>query len=99
MSKQHEEAAASNDSIDLGLEEAWAEHEAAKKARHPNAALKDMLEKGAILSDLLSAMNKIYAVVKYGDQIVIANIVGKKIRFYGRQRFSQDDGKPGYRIS
>jgi uncharacterized protein DUF5906 len=74
-------------SIDLGLAEAWAEHEAARKARHPNAALKDMLERGANLGDLLSAMNKIYAVVKYGDQIVIATIVGKKIDFMGDREF------------
>src|SRR4029078_13482592 len=77
----------SNESIDLGFEEAWAEHEAARKARHPNAALKDMLEKGASLSDLRSAMNKIYAVVKYGDQIVIDNIVGKKIDFMADREF------------
>jgi Family of unknown function (DUF5906) len=78
----------SNDaSIDLGFAEAWAEHEAAKKARHPNAALKDMIERGASLGDLLSAMNKIYAVVKYGDQIVIATIVGKKIDFMSDREF------------
>jgi hypothetical protein len=74
-------------SIDLGLAEAWAEHEAARKARHPNAALKDMLERGANLDDLLSAMNKIYAVVKYGDQIVIATIVGKRIDFMSDREF------------
>lgn len=68
----------SNNTLNPGLAEAWAEHEAARKARHPNAALKDTLERGASLDDLLSAMNKIYAVVKYGDDIVIANIVGKK---------------------
>jgi hypothetical protein len=78
----------SNDGfIDPGLAEAWAEHEAARKARHPNAALKDMLEQGANPSDLLSAMNKIYAVVKYGDQIVIATIVGKKIDFMSDREF------------
>src|SRR6266403_1417853 len=73
--------------IDSGLAEAWAEQEAARKARHPNAALKEMLEKGASLNDLLSAMNKIYAVVRYGDQIVIANIVGKKIDFMSDREF------------
>jgi hypothetical protein len=72
---------------DPGLAEALAEHEAARKARHPNAAFKDMLEGGASLSDLLSAMNKIYAVVKYGDQIVIANIVGKNIDFMSDREF------------
>jgi hypothetical protein len=78
----------SNDEfIDLGLAEAWAEQEAARKARHPNAALKEMLEQGASLNDLLSAMNKIYAVVRYGDQIVIANIVGKKIDFMSDREF------------
>jgi hypothetical protein len=77
----------SNNPFDPGIAEAWAEHEAARKARHPNAALKDMLEKGASLSDLRSAMNKIYAVVKYGDQIVIANIVGKKIDFMADREF------------
>jgi hypothetical protein len=73
--------------IDLGLAEAWTEHEAARKARHPNAALKDMLERGASLDDLLSAMNKIYAVVKYGDQILIATIVGKKLDFMSDREF------------
>jgi hypothetical protein len=72
---------------DPDLAEAWAEHEAARKARHPNAALKDMLERGASLNDLLSMMNKIYAVVRYGDQIVIANIVGKKIDFMSDREF------------
>jgi Family of unknown function (DUF5906) len=72
---------------DLGFAEAWTEHEAARKARHPNAALKDMIERGASLDELLSAMNKIYAVVKYGDQIVIATIVGKKIDFMSDREF------------
>jgi hypothetical protein len=73
--------------IDPGLQEASAEHEAAKKARHPNAALKETLEQGASLSDLLSAMNKIFALVRYGDQFVIANIVGKKIDFMSDREF------------
>jgi Family of unknown function (DUF5906) len=76
-----------NQSFDPGLAEAWAESEAAKKARHPNAALKDMLERGAGLDDLLSAMNKIYAVVRYGGEIVIANIVGRKIDFLSDHDF------------
>ena len=74
-------------SSDPSLAEAWAEHEAARKARHPNAALKKMIEQGASLDDLLSAMNKIFAVVRYGDQIVIANIVGKKIDFMSDREF------------
>ncbi|SHL47317.1 primase-helicase family protein [Bradyrhizobium lablabi] len=77
----------SNNAFDPGLAEAWAEHEAARKARHPNAALKDMLERGASLSDLRSAMNKIFAVVRYGDQILIANIVGKTINFMSDSDF------------
>jgi uncharacterized protein DUF5906 len=78
----------SNDEyIDLGFAEAWAEQEAARKARHPNAALKDMLERGASLNDLLSAMNKIFAVARYGDQTVIANIVGKKLSFLSDSDF------------
>lgn len=76
-----------NEYVDPGLAEAWAEHEAARKARHPNAALKDVLERGASLNDMLSAMNKIYAVVRYGDQTVIANIVGKKIDFMSDREF------------
>src|SRR4029078_9999975 len=76
-----------NEYIDLGLAEAWAEHQAAKKARHPNASLKDMVERGATLPNLLTAMNKIYAVVKYGDQIVIATIVGKKVDFMVEREF------------
>jgi len=77
----------SNNGYDPGLVEGWEEHEAAKKARHPNAALKDKLERGANLSELMSAMNEIYAVVKYGDQIVIATIVGKKIDFMNDREF------------
>ncbi|MFL6817600.1 MAG: primase-helicase family protein [Bradyrhizobium sp.] len=89
--------------IDTGLAEAWAQQQAAREARHPNAALKERLERGASLNDLLSAMNKIYAVVRYGDQIVIANIVGKRIDFMSdrefhkmmaNQVFQSDDGKP-----
>jgi uncharacterized protein DUF5906 len=77
----------SDDAFDPGLAEAWAEHEAARKARHPNAALKDALERGASLDDLLSAMNKIFALVRYGGQTVIANIVGKKIDFMSLSDF------------
>ena len=76
-----------NQYIDPGLAEAWAESEAARKARHPNAALKEMLESGASLGDMLSGMNKIYAVVKYGGEIVIANIVGRKIDFMSDREF------------
>jgi hypothetical protein len=72
---------------DLGFAEAWAEHEAARKTRHPNAALKDLLERGASLNDLLSEMNRIFAVVRYGGQTVIANIVGKKIDFMSGSDF------------
>jgi hypothetical protein len=73
--------------IDPSLAEAWAEHEAGKKARHPNAALQEMVERGAKLADLLSEMNKIYAVARYGDQIVVANIIGKKIDFISEREF------------
>jgi hypothetical protein len=71
----------------FGLVEAWRQHLAAQKARHPNAALKEMLDRGANLGDLLSAMNKIYAVVKYGDQIAIANIVEKRVDFMSDREF------------
>jgi hypothetical protein len=71
----------------IGLAEAFAEHEARQAATHPNALLKDMFERGAQLEDLLSAMNKIFAVVKYGDSIVIANIVGKQLSFISDQEF------------
>src|SRR5215212_1599572 len=96
-------AAPMDELIDTGLAEAWAQQQAAREARHPNAALKERLERGASLNDLLSAMNKIYAVVRYGDQIVIANIVGKRIDFMSdrefhkmmaNQVFQSDDGKP-----
>jgi hypothetical protein len=71
----------------IGLAEAFAEHEATQAARHPNALLKDMFERGAQLEDIQSAMNKIFAVVKYGDSIVIANIVGKQLSFMSDQEF------------
>jgi Family of unknown function (DUF5906) len=86
----------------IGLAEAFAEHEARQAARHPNALLKDMSERGARLEDILTAMNKIFAVVKYGDSIVIANIVGKQLSFMSDQEFHKmlanlaylnDDGK------
>ena len=85
--------------MDPGLVEAWADHEAARKARHPNAALVDMIERGASLDDLLSAMNKIFAVVKYGDQIVIANIVGKKIDFMSDREFHKMMANPNLPVS
>ena len=50
---------------DLGFEEAWAAHEARKKALHPNAALIEMIYRGAPLDEVLSAMNKIFAVVLF----------------------------------
>jgi hypothetical protein len=71
----------------IGLAEAFAEHEARQAARHPNALLQDMFERGARPQDILSAMNKIFAVVKYGDGIVIANIVAKQLSFMSDQEF------------
>ena len=47
----------------IGLAEAWAKHLARQKARHPNAALKDMFDRGAGIEDLFSEMNKLLAVV------------------------------------
>jgi Family of unknown function (DUF5906) len=76
---------AADDSI--GLAEAWAEHLARQKAKHPNAVLKDMFDRGAPVADLLSEMNKLFAVVKYGDGIVVANIVGKQLSFMSEQEF------------
>jgi hypothetical protein len=72
---------------DFGLEEASAEHDARQAAKHPNALLKDMFERGEPLGDVLSAMNKIFAVVRYGDSIVIANVVGKQLSFMSDQEF------------
>jgi Family of unknown function (DUF5906) len=72
---------------DLGFEEAWAAHEARKKALHPNAALTEMIDRGAPLDEVLSAMNKIFAVVKYGNSIAIANIVGNTVAFMEVQDF------------
>jgi hypothetical protein len=71
----------------IGLAEAWAEHLARQKAKHPNAVLKDMFDRGAPVADLLSEMNKLFAVVKYGDGIVVANIVGKQLSFMSEQEF------------
>ena len=71
----------------IGLAEAFAEHKATQAARHPNALLKDMVERGARLGDVLSAMNKIFAVVRYGDSIVIAYVVGKQLSFMSDREF------------
>jgi hypothetical protein len=70
-----------------GLEEAFAEHIARQASRHPNARLKDMFERGARSDEVLSEMNKIFAVVRYGDSIVIANIVGKNLSFISEWEF------------
>lgn len=53
---------------------------------HPNAELKRMFHDEP-LSDVLVAMNKIFAVVKYGDQILIANIIAKHVEFFGEPEF------------
>jgi hypothetical protein len=71
----------------IGLAEAFAEHKVRQAARHPNARLKDMVERGAPLNDVLSAMNKIFAVTKYGDSIVIANDVNKQLSFMSDREF------------
>jgi hypothetical protein len=71
----------------IGLAEAFAEHEARQAAKHPNALLKEMFERGESPDDLLSAMNKIFAVVRYGDSIVIANTIGKQVSFISEQEF------------
>ena len=73
--------------VDTGLEQAWAEHITAQKALHPNAALKEMIDRGAKLADVLQDMNKIFAVVKFGDKIVVANIIGKNVTFMSDQDF------------
>src|SRR6476660_8967126 len=71
----------------IGLVEAWTEHIAIQKAKHPNALLKEMFDRGTSRRDLLSEMNKLFAVVKYGDGIVVANIVGKQLSFMSEQEF------------
>jgi hypothetical protein len=63
------------------------QHVATQKPKHPNAALKDMVDRGALLSDVLKAMNEIYAVVKYGDHAVIANVIGRHISFMSVPEF------------
>jgi hypothetical protein len=71
----------------IGLAEAWAEHVALQAAKHPNAVLKDVFDRGAGVGDLLSEMNKLFAVVKYGDGIVVANIIAKQVGFMSEQEF------------
>lgn len=71
----------------IGLAEAWAQHLAIEAAKHPNALLKEMFDRGAGVEELLSEMNKLFAVVKYGDGICVANIIGKQLDFMSEQEF------------
>jgi len=70
----------------IGLAEAWAEHLARQKARHPNAALKGMFDREAGIEDLLSEMNKVFAVVKYGHGTMLptVRIAGRRLVPKGR---------------
>ncbi len=48
---------------------------------NPVAALMTLRDQGADLKQLLAAMNHTFAAVKYGGQVMIANIIGNEIEF------------------
>lgn len=54
---------------------------------NPVAALMKLHGQGANIETLLAAMNKTYAVVKYGGKIVVANITGKDVDFMAEEDF------------
>lgn len=71
--------------IETGFEEAIAAREAAKS--NPVASLILMLKQNANLNQLLVAMNKRFAVVKYGGKTIIASIVAKELEFMKLEDF------------
>jgi Family of unknown function (DUF5906) len=54
---------------------------------NPAAALMALRDQGADMKMLLTAINRTYAVVKYGGEIVVASIIGNKIEFMKTDEF------------
>jgi hypothetical protein len=54
---------------------------------NPVSALKTLRDQGADIKTLLAAMNETYAVVRYGSEILVANIIGNDIIFMTEQDF------------
>jgi hypothetical protein len=54
---------------------------------NPVVALMKLRDQGANIETLCAAMNKNYAVVKYGNEILVANIIGNDVSFMDEQNF------------
>lgn len=54
---------------------------AKKSESNPVSALLKLQGQGANLETLCAAMNKTFAVVKYGNEILVASIIGNDISF------------------
>jgi hypothetical protein len=54
---------------------------------NPVSALMALLDKGANIKTLLTAMNENFAVVRYGSEILVANIIGDDIKCMNEQNF------------
>lgn len=54
---------------------------------NPVTALMALRDKGANLETLLGAMNETYAVVRYGNDILVASTIGNDISFMDEQNF------------
>ena len=53
----------------------------------PVSALMTLRDRGADIKTLLVAMNENYAVVRYGSEILVANIIGNEIKCMNEQNF------------
>ena len=60
---------------------------AKKSESNPVSALLKLHAEGANLETLCAAMNKTFAVVKYGNEILVASIIGNDISFMDEQHF------------
>ena len=54
---------------------------------NPVSALMVLRDKGANIKTLLAAMNENFAVVRYGSEILVANIIGDDIKCMNEQNF------------
>ena len=60
---------------------------AKENAINPVSALMALHDKGANIETLLEAMNEHFAVVRYGSEILVANIIGDDINCMNEQNF------------
>jgi hypothetical protein len=61
--------------------------QAKKIGVNPVSALLKLHSQGANIATLLAAMNETYAVVKYGNEILVASIIGNDISFMDERNF------------